>query len=117
MTAKDIVRAAERNAPWVDVRCLALWVEPTDKDADVSEDVAIRLLVVAAIEQRAIRRLAAPVRDWGWVVILPVTKKTGVAIFVPRSRQALKLVRLLPVSSWRKHSLMPRKRWVTFARS
>ena len=117
MSAKDIVRAAERNAPWVDVRCLALWVEPTDKDADVSEDVAIRLLVVAAIERKAIRKLVAPVRNWGWVVILPVTKKIGAATFVPRSKQAYKLVRLLPVSSWRKHSLMPRKRWVTYGLS
>lgn len=117
MTAKVIVKAAEKTARWQDVLCLALWVDPTDKDADVSEDVAIRLLVVAAIERKAIRKLVAPARNWGWVATLPVTKKIGVAIFVPKSKQARKSVRLLPVSSWRKHSLMPRKRWVIYARS
>ena len=117
MSAKEIVKAIERNAPWRDVLCLALWVDPTDRDADVSEDVAIRLLAVVAIERKEIRKLVAPVKSWGWVVTLPATRKTGVAIFVPRSKQAYKSVRLLRVSSWRKHSLMPRKRWAIYVLS
>jgi hypothetical protein len=117
MTAKGIVRAIQKNAPWNNVLCLALWVEPTDKGSDASEDVATRLLAVVAIEQKAIRKHVAPARSWGWVVTLPVTKKIGVALFVPKSKQAYKSVRLLHVSSWQKHSLMPRKRWVTFDRS
>jgi len=117
MKEKDIVKAIKRNAPQEDVLFLALWVEPTDKANEESEVVAIRMLGVVAIERKAIRKLVAPVRNWGWVVTLPVTRKTGVAFFVPRSRQALRSGRLLHVSSWQKDNLMPRKRWVTYARS
>ena len=117
MTAKDIVRAIKRNVPWQDVLCLVLWVEPTDKANEESEDVVTPLLGVVAIERKAIRRLVAPVRNWGWVVTLPAMRKTGVAIFVPRSRQAYKSGRLLHVSNWQRDNLTLRKRWVTYARS
>ena len=117
MIAKEIVRAIERNAPWQDVLCLVLWEEKTAKGFEESKVVVTPARGVAAIELKAIRKRVVPVKNLGWVVTLPVTKKTGAAIFVPRSRQALKSVRLLPVSSWRKHSPTPLKRWVTYAHS
>jgi hypothetical protein len=70
--------------------------------SDASKAALIQVLGVDAIERRATRKLDEPAKNWGWVVTLPVTKKTGVAIFVPRSRQALRLVRLLHVSVWQK---------------
>ena len=117
MSAKANVRETKTSVPQRDVLFLALWAEKTVKANDVSKAAVIPLLGVAVIERRATRRLVVPVKNWGWAVTLPVTKKTGVAIFVPRSRQALRLVRFLHVSVSQKDNLMLPKRWATYARS
>ena len=117
MSAKDIVKATKTNAPWRDALCLARWADRTETISDASEAALIQVLGVDATERRAIRKLDEPARNWGWVATLPVTKKIGVVIFVPRSRQALRLVRFLHVSVSQKDNLMLPKRWATYARS
>ena len=117
MNAKGNVKATRRNAPQQDALCLARWADQTGMTSDVSEAAEIRVLGVDATERKAILKLVVPVRNWGWVATLPVTKKIGAAFFVPKSRQALRLVRFLHVSSWQNDNLMLRKRWATYARS
>ena len=117
MNAKANVKATTSVAAWTDAPCLALWDDPTVTEYDGSEDVPILRLAVAEIEPKATAKRVVPVKSWGWAVTLPVTKRTGVVLFVPRSKQALRSVRLLRVSSKRSLSLTRRKRWVTFARS
>jgi len=117
MNERDTVKAIKTNAPWRDALCLARWADQTGMTSDASEAVLILVLGVDATGRKAIRKLVVPVKNWGWVATLPVTKKIGVAFFVPRSRQALRLVRFLHVSVWQKDNLMLRKRWATYARS
>ena len=54
------------------------------------------------------------VRNLGWVVILPVTRRTGVAVFVPKLKRGRKSVRFIHDLETRKHRVMRRRRWVTF---
>ena len=117
MNAKGSVKATKPNAPWTSALCLALWDEPTVTGYAASEDVPILRLAVAEIEPKGTAKLVVPVKSWGWAVILRATKKTGVVLFVPRSKQARRSVRLLHVSRRHVLSLTRRKRWVTYARS
>jgi len=117
MNAKGNVKVTKLNAQWTSALCLALWDEPTVKEYVGSEDAPILRLAVAEIEPKATAKLVVPVKSWGWAVILRATKKTGAVLFVPRSKQARKWVRLLHVSNRHEVSLTQRKRWVTYARS
>jgi hypothetical protein len=117
MNAKGSVRGIKRNATWTDALCLALWEDQTDRVYAELEGVPILPLAVAEIGPKGMRRRVVPVRSWGWAATLHVTKRTGVVLFVPKSKQAYRSVRLLPVSKPLKPSLMRRRRWATFARS
>lgn len=117
MNAKGNVKAIETNVPWTTALCLALWEEPTDRVYEELEGVPTLPLAVAEIGLKGMRRRVVPVRSWGWAVTLHVTKRTGLVLFVPKSKQAYRSVRLLPVSTPLKPSLMRRRRWATFARS
>jgi hypothetical protein len=117
MNAKENVKATGTNAPWTTARCLALWEEPTDVAYAELEGVPILPLAVAEIGLKGMRRRVAPVKSWGWAVTLHVTRRTGVVLFVPKSKPAYRSVRLLPVSKPLKPSLMRRRRWATFDRS
>lgn len=78
--------------------------------------VATLRLGVNVTGLREMPRHVVPVRNLGWVVILPVTKRTGVVVFVPKSRRGLKSVRFIPDSKQRKRKAMQLNRWVTFVR-
>ena len=117
MKEKDIAKATRTNAVLLGARCLALWVDPIEKKYAASEGVAIRAQEVVAIGVKGMRRRVAPVKSWGWAVTLPVTKKTGVVIFVPKSKRACRSVRLLPVSKPLLRSLVRPRRWAIYARS
>jgi len=117
MNAKANVRATRTDVPWTTALCLALWEDPTDVAYAELEGVPTLPLAVAEIGLKGMRRRVVPVRSWGWAVTLHVTRRTGVVLFVPKSKQALRSVRLLPVSMPLKPSLMRRRRWATFARS
>jgi hypothetical protein len=49
--------------------------------------VATLQLGVNVTDLKGIQKHVVPVRNLGWVVILPVTKKIGVVLFVPRSKR------------------------------
>ena len=117
MNARAIAKGIKTSATLPGVRCLALWEEPTDVAYAELEGVPILPLAVAEIGPKGMRRRVVPVRSWGWAVTLHVTRRTGVVLFVPKSKQAYRSVRLLPVSKPLKPSLMRRRRWATFARS
>lgn len=78
------------------------------------DTVATLRLGVNVTDLKAMPKRVVPARNLGWVVISPVTKKIGVAFFVPRSRLARKSVRFIHDSRTRKHKVMRRRRWVTF---
>lgn len=78
--------------------------------------VATLRLGVNVTGLREMPRHVVPVRNLGWVVILPVTKRTGVVVFVPKSRRGLRSVRFIPDSKQRKRKAMQLNRWVTFVR-
>lgn len=83
--------------------------------AVVGFEVAATLRLVArGTGRKAIPRRVERVRNLGWAVTLPVTKRTGVALFVPRSRLALRSVRFAHDSKTRRHRVMRRRRLVTF---
>jgi len=117
MSAKGNARVIKTSATLLGAHCLALWVDPIEKKYAVSEGVAIRPQEVVAIGLKGMRRRVAPVKSWGWAVTLPVTKKTGVVIFVPKSRPAYRSVRLLPVSKPLLRSLSRPRRWAIYVRS
>ena len=109
MTVKEI----KTSAPTTD----ALYSEPLgDRLVTVRvgfATVATLRLGVNVTDLKAMPKRVVPARNLGWVVILPVTKKIGVAFFVPRSRRAIKSVRFIHDSKTRKHRAMRQKRWVT----
>jgi hypothetical protein len=117
MNAKVNVKVTETDVPWTTARCLALWEDQTEKTYAALEGVPTLPLAVVEIGLKGMRRRVVPVKSWGWAVTLHATKKTGVVIFVPRSKQACRSVRLLPVSKPLKPSLMRRRLWATFVRS
>ena len=117
MNAKAIAKATMTNVPMNRALCLVLWEDPTDMVYEELEGVPTLPREVVAIEQKAIQRRVVPVKNWGWAVILPVTRKTGAVAFFVKSKQARRSVRLLPVSKPLKPSLMRRRQWATFARS
>jgi len=117
MIAKVNVGVIERNVPWTTARCLALWDEQTDRVYAELEGVPILPLAVEEIGLKGMRKRVVPVKSWGWAVTLRVTRRTGVVLFVPKSKVAYRSVRLLPVSKPLKPSLTRRRRWATFAHS
>jgi hypothetical protein len=117
MSAKANAKATGTNVPWTTAHCLALWEDQTEREYAELEGVRILPLAVVEIGLKGMRRRVVPVKSWGWAVTLPVTKRTGVVLFVPKSRLAYKSVRLLPVSTPLKPSLTRRRRWATFDRS
>ena len=117
MNAKGNARGIATDAPWTTARCLALWEEQTARAYAELEGVPILPLAVAEIGPKGMRRRVVPVKSWGWAVTLHVTRRTGVVLFVPKSKPAYRSVRLLPVSMPLKPNLMRRRRWATFDRS
>jgi hypothetical protein len=57
------------------------------------ETVVTLQLGVKGTALRVIRKRVERVRNLGWAVTLPVTRKIGVVLFVAKSKRALKLVR------------------------
>ena len=117
MNARAIAKGIKTSATLPGVRCLALWEEPTDVAYAEYEGVPILPLAVAEIGRRETARLVAPVRSWGWVVTLPVTRRIGAVAYVPRSKRARRSVQFGLGFSKPKVRVMLRKRLVTYARS
>jgi hypothetical protein len=91
MKEKGNVKVIKTNVVLLDARCLALWEDQTEKTYAALEGVPILPQEVVAIGIKGMRRRVVPVKSWGWAATLPVTKKTGVVIFVPKSKQALQV--------------------------
>ena len=116
MSAKANAKATATSARYMSVPNSELWVVLIDKEGAEFEAAATLLPEGNAIAPKGMRRRVVRVRNWGWVVTLPVTKKTGAVLFVPRSRQAYKSVRFgLGFSKPRVRATL-RKRLVTYAR-
>jgi hypothetical protein len=93
MTAKVNARATRTSARRLTVPDSELWVVLIDKERAEFEAAATLLPEGNAIAPRGMRRRVVRVRNWGWVVTLPATKKIGAVLFVPRSKRAHKSVR------------------------
>jgi hypothetical protein len=118
MSAKANAKAIRPNVLWGNsVPGTELLVEPIDRDDEGSGDVVILRLVANGIERRVIRKPVGRVKNLGWVVTLPVTRKTGVVLFVPRSRLAHRLVRLRHGTYSQRVKATRLKHLVTYARS
>lgn len=78
------------------------------------DTVATLRLGVNVTGLREMPKRVVRARNLGWVVILPVTRRTGVAVFVPKLKRGRKSVRFIHDLETRKHRVMRRRRWVTF---
>jgi len=88
MSARANAKATRTSARYMTVPDSELWVVLIDKERAEFEAAATLLPEGNAIAPKGMRRRVVRVRNWGWVVTLPVTKKTGAVLFVPRSKRA-----------------------------
>lgn len=93
MIAKANAKATRTSARYMTVPDSELWVVLIDKERAEFEAAATLLPEGNAIAPKGMRRRVVRVRNWGWVVTLPVTRRIGAVAYVPRSRRAHKSVR------------------------
>lgn len=117
MSARANAKATATSARYMSVPNSELWVVLIDKEGAEFEAAATLLPEGSATEPKGMQRRVVRVRNWGWVVTLPVTRRIGAVLFVPRSKRARRSVQFGLGFSKPKVRVMLRKRLVTYARS